>query len=333
MAGHKEKILITGANGFIGKFLVDEALKSGFDVYCTVRPSSDTSQIEGSGASILRVDYNDRQGLSRLFRDHAFTYILHNAGLTKSPSREAFMVANRQLLENIIMSVKESGIKLKKFVFVSSLAAYGPADFQRDGILNKQATPRPVTMYGESKLAAELFLKDSPDIPWLIFRPTIVYGPGEKDLFQVFKMVNNRLNVQPGMNPSKLTFIYVKDLAYLLVNAATSKHTHKAYFVTDGRTYLGDALAGFIAEALGKRTFRMRIPIPVVSLLARISEAIASRTGSYPILNQDKVNEIKARNWACDTRDLVEDFDFKPNYDLPAGVRETVQWYKENKWL
>lgn len=329
----KEKILITGANGFIGKFLVEEAIKSGLDVYCSVRPSSDTSQIEGSGATILRIDYNDRPGLTRLFIEHAFTYVLHNAGLTKSPSREAFMEANRQLLENITISVKDSGIPLKKFVFVSSLAAYGPADFQREGILNRQATPRPVTMYGESKLAAEQFLQNTPDLPWLIFRPTIVYGPGEKDLFQVFKMVNNRLNVQPGMTPSKLTFIYVRDLAYLLVNAVTSQHTHKAYFVTDGRTYLGDALAGFIAEALGKKTFRIRIPIPVVSLLAKISEAIASRTGNYPILNQDKVNEIKARNWACDTRELVEDFDFKPAYDLPAGVRETIQWYKENRWL
>lgn len=329
----REKILITGANGFIGKFLVEEAIKSGLDVYCSVRPSSDASQIGGSGATILRINYNDRPELTRLFREHAFSYVLHNAGLTKSPSREAFMEANRQLLENITISIKEAGIPLKKFVFVSSLAAYGPADFQREGILNRQATPRPVTMYGESKLAAEQFLQNTTEIPWLIFRPTIVYGPGEKDLFQIFKMVNNRLNVQPGLNPSKLTFIYVRDLASLLVNSVTSQHSHKAYFVTDGRTYLGDALAGFISEALGKRTFRLRVPIPVVSLLAKISEVIAGRTGKYPILNQDKVNEIKARNWACDTRDLVADFDFNPAYDLPAGVRETIQWYKENRWL
>ena len=329
----RDKILITGANGFIGRYLVEEAISSDLEVYCTVRPSSDVRQIESTGATIIRIDYSDHQALTQLFKTHVFSYIIHNAGLTKSPSREAYVEANKKLLERITHAIKESGVPLKKFIFVSSLAAYGPADFQREGIVNQKSVPKPVTMYGESKLLAEQFLQNSPYIPWLIFRPTIVYGPGEKDLFQVFKMVNNRLNVQPGMTPSKLTFIYVKDLAALLVRSAKSQHIHKSYFVTDGRTYLGDALAGFISETLGKRTFSIRIPIFIVSILAKISEAIASKTGSYPILNQDKVNEIKARNWACDTSELVTDFNFSPSYDLPFGVRETTQWYRENRWL
>ncbi|MBC7886148.1 MAG: NAD(P)-dependent oxidoreductase [Saprospiraceae bacterium] len=329
----KEKILITGANGFIGTFLVEEALKRGLEVYAAIRKNSNISSIKDLNITFLEFDYMDVNQMSSFFTKYQFTYVIHNAGVTKSPDPGEYLRVNRDYLINVIEAIRKSGITLKKFLFVSSLAATGPADFQKNGILSQDVIPYPVTYYGKSKLEAEIYLTQQRDIPFLIIRPTAVYGPGEKDLLNVFQMINRRIELNAGFLPQHLTFIYVKDLARLMILAIFSPYKHKAYFATDGHVYTGDAFSGFIRESLNKRTFKIRLPIPVIKLVAFVSEKAAGIWDSYPPLNIDKVNEIKARNWKCDVLDLETELEFKAEYDLTKGIPETVQWYKDNKWL
>jgi nucleoside-diphosphate-sugar epimerase len=329
----KEKILITGANGFIGSFLVKEALAKDLEVYAGVRKNSNTTSLKDLDTNILELDYESIDQMGDVLKTHQFEYIIHNAGLTKSPDPQEYIKVNKDYLVNVIEAIRKSGIKLKKILYVSSLAATGPADFQKNGMLTQEAIYNPVTNYGISKHQAETYLRKQDDIPYLIIRPTAVYGPGEKDLLNVFQMINKRIDLQAGLLPQKLTFIYVKDLAKLMITATLSKYVHKAYFATDGKIYTGTAFSGFIKESINKSTLHIKLPISVIKLVAFVSEKVSGLWGSYPPLNVDKFYEIKARNWSCDVRDLETELGFKSTYDLSTGIPETVQWYKDQKWI
>ena len=327
------KVLVTGANGFIGAFIVEEAQKKGLSVYAAVRKGSDVSALHELNPVILEIDYNNLSSIAEMLAKHKFEYIIHNAGVTKTPDPNEYMLINVDYLKHMIDAIRKSGIPIKKFLYVSSLASIGPADFQKDGILNETSIPHPVTHYGRSKLAAEIYLNDQKDIPFLIIRPTAVYGPREKDLLNVFQMVNKHIEINPGFLPQKLTFIYVKDLVDLMIKALLSNHQHKAYYATDGNVYTGDALSGFIRESLNKRTFKIKLPILMLQAIAYCSEKISGLWNSYPPLNIDKFHEIKARNWNCDVRNLYTDLGFKAEYDLKHGIDATCIWYKKNNWL
>lgn len=106
-----------------------------------------------------------------------------------------------------------------KFLYMSSLAAFGPGAKNTSNPVELTSVPKPVTVYGKSKLAAEKFISEKSVVPYLIFRPTAVYGPGEKDILKAIKLMNNRVDFQIGRKEQYLTFIYVKDLARLAFDA------------------------------------------------------------------------------------------------------------------
>jgi nucleoside-diphosphate-sugar epimerase len=328
-----KKVLITGANGFIGQHLVKSAIELPMEVYAGVRKGSNVDALVESGAKITLLDYDNVEALTQEIQDIQPNYIIHNAGLTRTPDYNAFLKVNRDYLIHLVQAIRQSKISLDKLLFVSSLAAYGPADFQPNGIVTNTSVPHPVTNYGRSKLAAESFLKAQTDIPYNIVRPTAVYGPGEKDLLNVFEMINNRINASVGFGKQQLTFIYVKDLVNIILGATTTHHNHKAYFAADRNIYTGQDFPNAIQKSLGKKAFSIKLPIGFIKIVAYISEKIGMLTGDFPTLYLERVHEIKARNWNCDTSELKADLDFKPSYTLEQAIDETVQWYKKNQWL
>lgn len=329
----KGRVLITGASGFVGGFLVDEAISRGLTVDAAVRKSSNTQYLSNPKINFVYINFDDKKDLRSILSKGQYDYIIHNAGLTRSVDPQKLFDVNAGSIETFDNAIQNSGIPLQKFTFVSSLAAYGPADFTENGIVQESSEPHPVTNYGKSKLAGERILKKS-SLPYTIIRPTAVYGPREQDLMALYQTINKGLEVQIGLSPQTLTFIYVKDLVRAIVDITLEKSTlRKSYFITDTNTYSSKELNEIVRKVLNKKTLKLKVPIPVISLVAFVVENISKLRGGFPPLNKEKVKELGARSWKCDVDPLQKDIKFAPKYNLKNGLEETIPWYKENNLL
>jgi len=328
-----KKLLITGANGFVGSFILREAMKRNFDAYAAVRKGSDLSRIEKLNPKYIYTDFEDEDLLRSQLDENHFDYIIHSAGLTRAAEHANLYKVNSAYLRKILQILIEENRIPKKFVYLSSLAAYGPADLQPDALVSNQSYPHPLTHYGKSKLQAEQFLNNYRSIPHLIFRPTAVYGPGEKDLFISIKGINRGINARIGKFRQLLTFVYVKDLARLLVDSLEAKAVNKSYFVSDGELYNIESFGEIVAEILNKKPINIHVPLKLIRLVTPLIEKLSKFSGNYPALHVDKIAELISQSWNCDTYGIQRDFGFEAEYKLEQGMKETIGWYKDHGWL
>lgn len=328
----KKNILITGASGFIGSFLVDEAIKRNYIVYAIARKSSNTEHLKTKNISIIIIDFADINDINlKISEMPQFSYIIHNAGATKALKNKDFYNINFGNTKRLIESLKEINKIPTKFIYISSLAAFGPT--QKNKLISENSIPKPLTEYGKSKLAAEQYIIKESGIPYIIFRPTAVYGPGDKDFLQTIKLQNAGIDIKIGKHAQILTFIYVKDLASLIFKAIESLHINKSYFATDGNLYSNTDFNNSVLRQLNKKQIHINIPIPLIKIIARVSAFMAQIIKKPSLLRYDKISEITADSWNCDIKSLISDFNFKAEYNLENGMNQTIIWYKKNKWL
>ncbi|MDB5273216.1 MAG: NAD(P)-dependent oxidoreductase [Chitinophagaceae bacterium] len=327
-------ILITGASGFIGNHLVNEALQKKFRVYALVRKSSVISNLS-SEVNILKGDVRNYEDLVQVIRslkanNVSIDYIIHAAALTKANSAKELFAVNYTGTRNLYEALEQENYIPKKLVFISSLAACGPVKL--DEKVEKECR-NPVTNYGKSKLQAEEYVLTNERIPSVIIRPTAVYGPGERDLLTVFKMVNKRLNPELGFHRQQLTFIYVKDLVELIFAAAFSPYTKDKFFATDGLLYDKESLTKEIAKALNKKTVKVIIPMSLLKAISAVAQYTAEKMGNVSSLSVEKCKELAAESWNCNALETFYALKYTPHYSLEKGIRETTNWYKQNKWI
>jgi nucleoside-diphosphate-sugar epimerase len=220
-----------------------------------------------------------------------------------------------------------------KFIFISSLAAFGPGNPKTLDPVKLSDKPNPIELYGKSKLEAETYIQSLETFPWLIFRPTGVYGPREKDYFVFFQTIYRGFETYIGREKQILTFIYVKDLVRVIFDAISSSIIRKAYFVSDGNEYDTVSFAAITKRHLNKKTLRLTVPPSVVKGIALLLEKSYGIFGKIPTLNTDKYKVMSSTNWRCEVDPLQNDFDFKARYDLEKGVKETLDWYRKEGWL
>lgn len=335
----KKKILITGASGFIGSFLVEEALAKGYEVWASIRPSSSKEFLQDPRIHFVYLNFDNKDSLTKSLNEFSeqngkFDYIIHNAGITKCINFDDFERVNHLSTANFIDILQSTNNTPQKFIFMSSLSAFGVGDEKTYAPIKLTDTPHPNTAYGISKLKAERYLEQTKDFPYIILRPTGVYGPREKDYLLMLKTIKSGLDVGAGFKPQHLTFIYAKDLVDAAFLALESDIINKAYFVSDGDVYTDAEYTQLAKETLGvKRVVRIKIPLWLLKLISTTAEKISKITKKPSTLNSDKYKIMKQRNWECDITPLVTDLNFKPKYNLTKGLEESIKWYKHNKWL
>ncbi|WP_285058269.1 NAD-dependent epimerase/dehydratase family protein [Pedobacter ginsengisoli] len=327
-----KKVLITGATGFVGYHLIEKAVGAGLDVYAAVRPNSNRSHLSEFKIRYIDLNYTAVGDLVKTLEEHQFNYIIHAAGTTKAKTSADYNKINAEYTKNLALAAVTAKISLEKFVFVSSLAALGPLIDLSERI--QDDTPaHPVTNYGASKLLAERYLLEIAGLPLIIIRPTAVYGPREKDIFILFKSISRGLEPHIGSFKQHLSFVYVKDLADVIVNALFATVNGKQYNVSDGYVYNRYVLADTVKKALNKKTFKFHIPVGVVSLMASFMDLLYRYSKNTPALNKEKMAELTAVNWACNIDSAKKDLGYAPQFDLGRGIQDTIKWYKENSWL
>ena len=331
-----KKILITGASGFIGSSLVEEGLQRGYELYAGIRSTSNRKYLSDERIKFIELDFADRkkleQQISEFSKEHGrFDYVIHNAGITKAKKISNYFTVNAQYTKNLVDALIQSGNIPEKFIYMSSLAAIGPG-ITSDPIRHTDE-PRPVTSYGKSKLESENYLRSVKDFPYIIIRPTAVYGPRDKDIFVLIKMLNSNFEAYIGFGKQILSFIHVKDLARAIYLTLESSLRQKEYLVSDGSIYDSKTFNSIAKKYLKKKTLSLTIPIFVVKPIAYTTETIAALFGNIALLNRERLKEFAARNWAVDTEPLQNEIGFKAEYDLDRGLKETIEWYKANGWL
>ena len=269
-------------------------------------------------------------------RGQDFDYVVHAAGVTKCLNKTDFHRINTEGTKNLAEALLETGMPLKRFVFVSSLSIFGAIkEKQPYEEIRESDTPQPNTEYGRSKLAAEQFLETlGARLPYIILRPTGVYGPREKDYFIMAKSIQQHSDFAVGYQQQDITFVYVKDVVQAVFLALEKGENGRKYFLSDGEIYQSATFSNLIHEALGRPWWiRITAPVWVLRIVTFFGEYIGRMTGKVTALNNDKYNILKQRNWRCDIQPAIKELGYEPKYKLAQGVEETIKWYKDHGWL
>ncbi len=330
------KILITGASGFIGSFIVEEALKQGFETWAAVRKSSSKEYLQDERIHFIELNLSSKAQLIEQLRPHQFDYVVHAAGVTKCLNKADFRRINTEGTKNLVDALLDLQMPLKRFVFLSSLSVFGaikerlPYDEIRE-----DDTPQPNTEYGRSKLEAERYIDSiGSRIPYIILRPTGVYGPKEKDYFMMAKSIKQHIDFAVGYQRQDITFVYVTDVVQAVFLALEKGETGRKYFLSDGQVYQSTTFSDLIHEELGRPWWlRITAPVWVLRIVTFFGEYIGHITGKVTALNNDKYNILRQRNWRCDIEPARRELGFEPKVQLKEGVKTTIQWYKDHKWL
>lgn len=331
-----QSILITGASGFIGSFIVEEALSRGFDVWAAVRKSTSRKYLKDSRINFVELNLSSEEQLTEVLSNMQFDYVVHAAGATKCLNASDFFRTNTEGTKNLARAVMATQKQLKRFIFISSLSIFGPCREQMPYTeITDSDTPQPNTAYGKSKIEAEKWLREQKELPLVILRPTGVYGPRETDYFLMAKSIKQHTDFAVGYTPQDITFVYVTDVVQAVFLAMEKDAClHKAYFLSDGEVYDSRTFSDLLKKEMGVR-FVLRITAPVWFL--RIVTAVGDKwghiTGKLSALNNDKFNILKQRNWRCDITPAKRDLGYIPQVKLPQGVHNSVAWYKDNGWL
>lgn len=319
------KALVTGATGFIGSHLCEELLRRGYEVSCLSRNTSNLKWIENLDIRFFKGDCTNIDSL--LDAAGEADYIFHLAGLTKAVSGEQFFCINAKGTENLIKAVSEKNPKLKRFIYLSSLAAAGPC---KNGTpVGEDSEPSPVSSYGKSKLEGEkAVLKYKDSIPVTILRPPAVYGPRDRDMLVMFKMIKKGVFFDLGK--CYYSLLYVDDLVRGIMLCAENKAAEgKVYFLSGDGFYTGEEIAMAISSALDVKAMPLKVPKFAMPFFAFIGEKINKKG----IINRDRIKDFRHSHWICNPKRVREEIGFMPKVGLKEGIKWTADWYRIHRWL
>lgn len=331
-------LLVVGGGGFIGGFIAAEGLRRGYEVWVGVRQSTSRRYLTDPRLHVVVFDYDYPEQVEETLLREAptetgWTDIIWNLGATKCANFSQFNLVNFLYPRTFVELLRRHGLVPEKFLFVSSLSALGPGDEKGYTPLDNQMTPNPTTRYGLSKIKAETYLTTLSDFPWIIFRPTGVYGPHEKDYLMMIKSIDSHFDFGVGFRKQMLTFIYVDDLVNAMFDALASDRTvHRKYIISEDRGYSQGEFRKIVADALACRwVIPVRLPLWAAYLTSVVCEKWGNLRMKPSTLNRDKFKIMRQRNWMCDISDARRDFGFNPRVSLQEGIRATVDAYKREK--
>ncbi len=306
-----KRIAVTGASGFVGPHLIAALARRGWKVRLLLRRWSPLPSLAGVEAEIVWGDLADTAALGELVA--GADAVIHAAGLIKARTPADFVKVNAEGTARL--SAQAAALP---FVLLSSLAAREPQ----------------LSAYAASKRAAEEAMAGRRG-PWLAIRAPAVYGPGDRETLAYFRAVKRGIAPQPAVPNARLSLIHVADLAEAVALAVERPPPSSIYEIDDGRTggYDYPDMARAAGLALGRRERSVAIPRTLMVAIAGANQLLQALGGPVRILSEGKVREIFHPDWSVHDRRLAAALGFTPRFDLEAGFRDTILWYREQGWL
>jgi uncharacterized protein YbjT (DUF2867 family) len=310
MAGPSQKtIAITGATGFVGSRMLDLVVREGYDVRALTRRKQD----DRPGVTWVRGALDDAASLANLCS--SADVILHIAGVVNAPDRAGFESGNVAGTLAVVEAAKRAGTK--RFIHVSSLAATQPL----------------LSIYGETKAKAEKIIATS-GLDWTIIRPPAVYGPGDGEFLDLFKMARLGFVTLPPDADGRLSVIHVEDLCRALLALLPEQDdlTAQIYEVDDGKPggWTQASFAKAIGWAIGKRISAVGIPKSLLRLAARADRLVRRDKAK---LTADRVNYFCHDDWTIDPQKRLPTQLWQAQIETREGLKDTAKWYRHNDWL
>ena len=300
------KLAITGGTGFVGSHVIDAALAAGHAVIAlTRRPQPERPSVQWIEGSL-----SDSASLERLI--DATDAVIHVAGVINAPDADGFEEANVAGTLALLAAATAGGTR--HFVHVSSLAAREPQ----------------LSQYGASKARSEALVEAS-GLDWAIVRPPAVYGPGDKEMLELFRMARGGQIFMPPKG--SLSLIHVDDLARLLLALAAPESPTKLIVEPDdgkpgGWTHREFGAA--LGEAVGVPARTIATPRFLLAIGSRFDRLL--RRGKAK-LTPDRVAYFCHPDWVASRERAVPDELWRPEIPTVQGLKETAGWYRREGWL
>jgi len=323
--------VVTGASGFVGSHLVDYLVEKNYKVRCIVRKTSSLKWLKGKDVEIHICELTDKEGLRKIF-DGA-DYIYHVAGVVKSKKPEGYFKGNVDTTRTLLEAALEFKDNIKRFLVVSSQTSSGPSPLNNP--LTEEDPCKPITTYGRSKLAQEELAKSFMDkLLITICKVAAVYGERDTEIFIFFKTFSKGLMTSIGLHDKQVSLLHVADVVRGLYLSATSeKAIGKSYFITSEKYYTWKEVGDVTSKVMNKKPIKVKVPHFLVYIIAAIAQFFSLFSSKAATLNIEKGKDITRPAWISDYRKAYKDFGFKQEISLEEGIRRTVEWYKQKKWL
>jgi len=303
------RVAVTGATGFIGAAVCRALHEAGYGVRILARSPQRAQPLAGCVDEVVQGDLHNADALARLV-DGAGA-VVHCAGAVRGASQAAFDRINVQGVENLVAALAGGSARL---LSLSSLAAREPS----------------LSLYAMSKYRGERVLQEKAgELRWMALRPPAVYGPGDRELLPLFRLMAKGIAPVPGHPDARFSMIFVEDIAALILAWLAQVEPATGVFTLDDGTPGGYNWRDVsqAVERLCKRRVRLvPVPAPVMDIPAWINRALARLIGYAPMLTPEKLRELRHPDWVCDSRALRQVLDWQPRYRLEAGLAKTPGW-------
>jgi nucleoside-diphosphate-sugar epimerase len=365
----RQKVLVTGASGFIGSHLCEVLRERGHEVRAMVRRSSKLSKLDdaarGKPFELAYADLDDVEAIAEALRGIEVVY--HVAGITAAFDRTGFDRGNVDGVANLFAAIQRARAHstVRRVVQISSLMAAGPSH-PRSPRREHHRHELGFTLYGDSKLDGEklaIAAARAGELELVIVRPPLVYGPRDEDVLQMIKSAALRVVAQPGLRPTWMSAIHGRDLAIgialagergrpvpldpdfahvlitgeggdpAMLGLADDPRGTGIYYLTDGgRTSVAE-FGQLAAAALGRRARTIPLPSFAVRSVGLLSEGFGRARGQVPPLTRDKARASLSAGWWCDDARARKELDWSPSLPLEKGLEDTIRWLREHGQL